>query len=595
MISLANAGKDPGEIRSTVDETLENINKRGARSLVVYGDPQSGKTEMMIALTARLLDENHKIIIHLLNDSLDLLNQNLRRFKQSGLSPSPKVFLDILDSNVQIGNNEFVIFCKKNSHDLQKLLNKLGHIDKKVIIDDEADYASPNAKINKGEKTKINTLIGNLIKGKGIYIGVTATPARLDLNNTFKNDHEKWVYFKPHKKYAGQDVFFPIGRKPLGFKLHLLTEKEDSQKHIKEALFRFIINVAFLNLFKNKSEQNYSFLIHTSRKKDDHKDDKKVVDTVLTELSDENSSNYETHVKHLWIVAAGIYPTKQDDIVKYIVKNKSRFDIIVLNSDRNNPNLEEASNPESLLTIIIGGNIVSRGVTFNNLLSMFFTRDVKHVIQQDTYIQRARMFGARGDYLQHFELTIPESLYTDWHKCFVFHRLAIAAIINGNGSPVWLSDKRISPASSSSINRSTVSLDKGEMAFSLFYFDDRKKKTYEEIVKTDMDNSIKLEQLKSLLGSKAFPDFLHQYIFNTIIHEEQFLIIHSSASIDNFDEKGTNKTKIERIKGFYGGSSKVIKKDSSANHHLKIFYNKEGQARLLYKFDGSIRFIKNDK
>ena len=61
------------------------------------------------------------------------------------------------------------------------------------------------------------------------------------------------------------------------------------------------------------------------------------------------------------------------------------------------------------------GNIVSRGVTFPNLLSMFFTRDVKHRLQQDTYIQRARMFGARGKYLKHFELTIPSQLYTDWH------------------------------------------------------------------------------------------------------------------------------------------------------------------------------------
>src|SRR3546814_19609708 len=59
---------------------------------------------------------------------------------------------------------------------------------------------------------------------------------------------------------------------------------------------------------------------------------------------------------------------------------------------------------------------------------MFFTRDVKHKIQQDTYIQRARMFGNRGDYLRFFELTIPEALYLDWHRCFVFHRLALAAI-----------------------------------------------------------------------------------------------------------------------------------------------------------------------
>jgi hypothetical protein len=37
---------------------------------------------MMICLTAKLLDEKHKIIVHLMNDSVDLLSQNLKRFQQ---------------------------------------------------------------------------------------------------------------------------------------------------------------------------------------------------------------------------------------------------------------------------------------------------------------------------------------------------------------------------------------------------------------------------------------------------------------------------------------------------------------------------------
>ena len=84
-----------------------------------------------------------------------------------------------------------------------------------------------------------------------------------------------------------------------------------------------------------------------------------------------------------------------------------------------------ASNPKSLFTIVVGGNIVSRGVTLNNLLSMYFTRDVQLKMQQDTYIQRARMFGLRSNYLEHFELSIPEQLYIDWHRCFVYHKLSL--------------------------------------------------------------------------------------------------------------------------------------------------------------------------
>src|ERR1700745_2345495 len=85
---LRNKGKQTDCIEKAVDGAIANINMNQTHSFVIYGEPQSGKKEMMIALTARLLDEGQKVIIHLLNDSLDLLNQNLRRFKQSGISPS---------------------------------------------------------------------------------------------------------------------------------------------------------------------------------------------------------------------------------------------------------------------------------------------------------------------------------------------------------------------------------------------------------------------------------------------------------------------------------------------------------------------------
>jgi hypothetical protein len=63
---------------------------RVADRLSFTADPQSGKTEMMICLTAKLLDIGHKIVIHLLNDSVQLLGQNLGRFQRSGLAPAAK-------------------------------------------------------------------------------------------------------------------------------------------------------------------------------------------------------------------------------------------------------------------------------------------------------------------------------------------------------------------------------------------------------------------------------------------------------------------------------------------------------------------------
>jgi len=590
--------KHTTSIEKAVIDALKNINQNNTRSFVIYGEPQSGKTEMMIGLTAKLLDEGHKIIIHLLNDSVDLLDQNIRRFRKSGLSPSPKLYKEVLDPEVKIDDNEFIIFSKKNASDLKKLIDKLGDAKGRVIIDDEADYASPNSKINRGEKTQINKLIETLLHSDGIYIGVTATPARLDLNNTFENDHEKWVDFPPHPKYTGQDIFFPISSKDkgFGFQLHLLSDTQDNQNNIKEALFRFLVNTAFLNLFKNKEEQSYSILIHTSGNRADHKSDKSVVETVLAELSNEKSPNYEKHIQSIWQLAKKRFPAKQDKITTYIAKNKSRAAIVLLNSDRNNPNLDEAANPVSLFTIVIGGNIVSRGVTFNNLLSMFFTRDVRHRLQQDTYIQRARMFGARGDYLSYFELTIPNDLYVDWHRCFVFHRLAITAVREGMRAPVWLSDKRISPASSTSIDHGTVSFDKGEMSFALIDFDSLKMNLYNKIIESNKTSPSKISEIKDLLGPDVIPKYLEQYILSTQINGADSIAVHPASSISRYtDGDDINKDKIERVKGFFGRSQMKKSKYPKAVHHLKIFFNINQKARLFYKFDGSIQFIQNLK
>jgi DNA polymerase III delta prime subunit len=183
---------------SSAGETLQ----AGTHSFVIYGEPQSGKTEMMICLTAKLLDDGHRIIIHLLNDSVQLLQQNLDRFQRSNLSPAARNFSDVIDPEYSFSTGFHVIFCKKNASDLAKLNQKLERVRKKVIIDDEADFATPNALINKGDVTRINALIKQLISNDGIYIGVTATPARLDLNNTFDNDNEKWVNFPPHDAYT---------------------------------------------------------------------------------------------------------------------------------------------------------------------------------------------------------------------------------------------------------------------------------------------------------------------------------------------------------------------------------------------------------
>ncbi|PNQ96228.1 DNA helicase (plasmid) [Azospirillum argentinense] len=590
---LADAGKSVECIEHAVRESLKNLSGKGRKSFVIYGEPQSGKTEMMICLTAKLLDEERPLIIHLLNDSVDLLGQNLGRFKASGLAPSAQNFSEVLDPSINLAKGQHVIFCKKNAKDLQKLSNKIGALKDVIIIDDEADYASPNGKVNRADKTRINELISDILGDSGDYIGVTATPARLDLNNTFDNDSGLWVSFPPHSHYTGQDVFFPFddedAENASKFRLTLLKEKGDDPKFARAALFSFMVNVAYLNIFNNKTETNYSMLIHTSGNKVDHKADWDAVQEALSALTDRGSAKFGRYVRDIWTTAHDRYSdVDPDTVTTYIVDNASRNAVILLNSDSDfRQNGLSATNPSSLFTVVIGGNIVSRGVTFDNLLSMFFTRDVKHKIQQDTYIQRARMFGARGKYLKFFELTIPESLYKDWNRCFVFHRLSLASIKAGKGSPVWLSDSRIAAVASASIDKSTVDIDRGEMAFALFRFDPK----MDALVGSKISTRKKLEELALMIGDDGFPEYLRRFIVRMSRNIENDVSIQKSAAVyPRMNDK--EKAAISRTKGMMGASQTSGDK---SKHSLKIFTNDDGMGRMYYKYSGSIEFAKNMK
>ncbi len=294
-----------------------------------------------------------------------------------------------------------------------------------------------------------------------------------------------------------------------------------------------------LNL-TNGSDENLSMLIHTSGKKLDHKSDKKPIDDVMNALSDVHSKRFEDYTHEIGKIAALLYPQQADAITGYIVKNSDQTTTIIMNSDRDkNVDFKSATSPAAIFTFVIGGNIVSRGVTFDNLLSMFFTRDSKHKIQQDTYIQRARMFGSRLKHLPFFELTIPQNLYSDWHRCFVFHKLALEAIKTKKGSPVWLADQRIAAVAPSSIDKANVLLDKGEMSFPIFDYSS----DIEDVMQSN-DPLEGLQKLQAKIGADSLPDYLIGYVQRFLPNGPASVALHGSSTIENM--KDADKEKIER-------------------------------------------------
>lgn len=588
-------GLETKNIKNTVKEALSNVTNN-KNSFVIYGEPQCGKTEMMISLTAELLDKGHKIVVILLNDNVQLLQQNLERFVNSGIDPSPVDISGILAEN--IGDKTWIIFCKKNIKDLQRLIDKLKGKPKKVIIDDEADFASPNAKVNKNERTAINNAIYELLDADGIYIGVTATPARLDMNNTFDNMTEDWICFAPHKNYVGKEVFFPIDFKPQQHSTNFLPATGDDPTYLREALLSFFVNVAYINLFdidvrdqvKLNGQENahFSFLIHTSGKTADHRADEEIVNKVIDALSNDNDKQFPKYVEIMYTNASNKYGSDNaDDIVKFVLFNIRRKVTEVLNAEsklrkRGSLNL---TNPPALFTVVIGGNIISRGITFNNLIGMFFTRDVKHRMQQDTYIQRARMFGNRGRYLRYFELWIPQQLYLDWHRCFVYHQLSLEAIKADKKAPVWISDERIQPVALGSIDKMSVVTDAGEMYFAKFTLD----KKIESLVKdTDLSEIDRLQKIYDIYGDKVLPAYVMSFI--QINSYPGNIALHPIRPVGKDTEYHDT---LYRPRGVLGGTD--IDKYPNAVHHFMIIANTKNEARMVYRYVGKVQFLRNFK
>ena len=583
--ALKAGGKETSHIESTVHRAISNL-ETGEKSFVIYGEPQSGKTEMMIALTAKLLDQGFRLVIILMNDSLALLHQNLTRFKKAGLRTIPVNYKELLDHATDMGSKPRVVFSKKNASDLRKLIELVRKTPDAVVIDDEADYATPNSKINKEDVSTINDLTGQLV-GIGCYIGVTATPARLDLNYTHLNEAECWVDFLPHSNYTGQNIFFPtLIAEAKKFTLTLLPDDNDDPKYLRRALFGFLVNSAYLNL--TKSPRNYTMLIHTSGRKEDHHNDSEDVNKLIKILMDNDNPRQAKLFENILEIAEVKYGSGAPKIVEYILDHLESVYPIIMNSDHAS-DITVAEDPPSPFTIIIGGNSISRGVTFGNLLSMFFTRDAKHKIQQDTYIQRARMFGSRGDILQYFELSIPKRLYADWRRAFIFHRLSLESRKNGNGIPVWHEGMRVKVAANSSIDMSRVTFDKGEMGFPKFNCSPDVLDIFKDGAMSDFD---KLSRLEGMINTDSLPKYLIDFIHSFSGYNEESLVIHQPRSIMGMHERNVDYEDISRPKGLTSGGHLRSKAKPEASHHIFVFTNNRDDARIIYKFNENVSFIK---
>jgi hypothetical protein len=294
-----------------------------------------------------------------------------------------------------------------------------------------------------------------------------------------------------------------------------------------------------------------------------------------------------------------------EEIVLDVLKSIGQSQVLIINSNKkyDRDNVLHACEPAVLFTFAIGGNIVSRGLTFKNLLSFFFSRNVKSKMTQNTYIQRARMFGNRP-YAEHFELCVPKSIFENWGNVFEDHELSL--IFAKSGDLAHVQGKTNRAADAASVDKENVLVENRETAVgSIFDLNDELENKFLSY-KGDLSPVDFIEQLidMGLLQEENFPSYLRQYINHKSpdgIKDQHLLFttdsdnlkcIYRGSNTSYWDDELLKRTRGGLIQSIIKGRSNLISK----KHFIFPVKSIDGtRGRFIYRSELGQTILKNLK
>lgn len=430
------------------DKIPNKFNDYSSNVGLVVGKVQSGKTANVIALSALALDNGHRFIVMLLSDTNNLLDQNYDRIYNSFsgcddvivIKESADGKFGLLDSdalNKLYKSNKKIIVCSlkhyKHINNISNVIkNSLFMDDYSIIIDDEGDDISQNTARNKfainnegifteNERSKNNFEIVNLkrILTKCGYISLTATPEAPIFLQTFQSLSPNYcVTLQPGVGYTGLTTFH-------GNDSNLVEIIDDYECLITEyGLPNTLINaVQFFFagcIYRYKSAGKnviHSMMIHPSKTIISHdnvylklKQRLKLIERSVKH-NDQSGKDFYDGVSTFYKKMTNFQSDINIDDLIYV------FDNFNLNFINRNAIEKDINNLTKILpfNIVIGGDLLDRGITIPNLAVSYIIRDSK-VGQVDTLLQRARWFGYKLDYIETCKVYMPASLADKYNE-----------------------------------------------------------------------------------------------------------------------------------------------------------------------------------
>ncbi|MBP8082000.1 MAG: restriction endonuclease [Spirochaetes bacterium] len=390
--------------KSVINPHISNFSYTEHITGLLLGNVQSGKTSQVFGIVSAAADEGFKIFILLTTDSVYLQQQTFSRAIN---------FLDTFnvcgeDDEVRFFQNNLrkpsLIILKKNTNILKRWNNNLASSNFCIgnplfIIDDEADAASLNTKINKNDISAINSNLESIKQksSSSIYLQVTATPQAIMLQKINSGWKPGFVYyFQPGKKYMGGNFFYSKDPIPNYIKFtsddeldDLLSDDEFPDNGLIKSLCSFLIISS--HLFLSDKQEVSNFLIHPSIRISDHEQIAEKIGTYLNRILAEI---FENKLSEKLFEAWNDLKVTNDELLDFEeahifindVLENDKIKLLVMNS-RN-----EISDYNKGINIIVGGNSLGRGVTFPNLNAVYYCRRAR-TPQADTFWQHCRIFG----------------------------------------------------------------------------------------------------------------------------------------------------------------------------------------------------------
>lgn len=437
------------EETSRITALLADPNARGTRRKgLVMGNVQSGKTRNFAGVIAKATDAGYKLVI-----VLSGMHNNLREQTQSRLdsqlfsgpdwypltTPVSDFEHPAKPSELFLHQPALCAVVKKNANRLEKLVAMLNDPAMKkilpsipvLIVDDEADQATPNSMREKEQVSTINQLLRDLWASitTGSYVAYTATPfanVLMDPDNEsdlFPSDFITTI--QPGQGYFGAERVFGLSEtvpdqpgiatdgldmvreipKAEAELLRPPSNKEERAEFDREpppsmlhALEWFIVATA---VRRTRGQYGHSsMLVHTTHYALPHFAMKQQLEFSIEDLRASVRRGDLTRLTAAWqreALAVSDQATEPlptwPEVASAIPDVLDQVGVIVDNGDSHDRlNYDEK---QGRTVVAVGGGTLSRGLTLEGLVVSYFTRTSN---AYDTLLQMGRWFGYREGY-----------------------------------------------------------------------------------------------------------------------------------------------------------------------------------------------------